>query len=348
MKVFASLHLIFIALCFAFVACDETDSVLDVVDDAIAEQSDSEVPEWQYVPEKNITLNFPEWLKDGSQGQIGLGEAHPHAPDESFELSMFHAVFRNGYIYIPDASATHVYVFDFQGNMLDDKTIAREIILGGRASHFAPHFGNVSIDGKFLRKTHPDQSVADFVRHVKVQDNKLVIEIGWWPGYANTWITRVGFAESTTTYWDLSTGEISFGRTDKLDCWIDYQDETGQRWTTTVWCEDAEQAQKEIDDNDGIKPTDYSVLAFSTEQHDYFRNINLEWSGYKILTKEGVHVGWFKPKELIGITDSEFINPIWTIFNHGIYYKDILYMLTSGTDLRADLDRYTFYAFQQN
>ncbi|MYA71754.1 hypothetical protein F4141_24965 [Candidatus Poribacteria bacterium] len=95
MKVFASLHLIFIALCFAFVACDETDSVLDVVDDVITEQLDSKVPEWVYVPEKNITLNFPKWLKDGSQGQIGLGEAHLHGPDESFELSRYHAVFHN-------------------------------------------------------------------------------------------------------------------------------------------------------------------------------------------------------------------------------------------------------------
>ncbi len=349
MKVFASLYFIFIVPCLLFLGCGETGSVLDVVDDVITEQTNSDIPNWSYYREKNITLNFPEWLKDGSQGQIGLDEAHPHAPDESFILAQWKAVFHEGHIYIPDSSATHVYVFDMSGNMLEDKTMAREVILGGRASPFAPHFGNVSLEGEFLRKTHPDQSVADFVRYMSIEGDILTIEIGWWPGYKNTWITRMGFAESTTTYWNIGTGQISFGRTDKLDCWVEWTDEEGQSWTTTKWC-------SEVDDFDPNKPYD-DYLLFSTETHDYFLDfVHKEGKSigptdyskpYKILTKDGVFVGHFNPDILVHGRDDQ-----WR-FRHGIYYGNILYMLAqtvpaTDVDTWLNLNPYTFYAFKQN
>lgn len=351
MKTFTDLYFfVLLSFCAVFTGCGDELKVLDIVDDVAREQTDTIISDWQYRPEKNITLNFPEWLKDGSQGQIGLGEAHPHAPDESFELEQWHALFHEGYIYIPDHSATHVYVFDMNGDLLMDKTMVREIILGGRASPLAPHIGNVSLEGEFLRKTHPDMSVADFVRSVKAEGNRLVIEIGWWPGYATTWITRVGFLKSTTTYWDLSTGEITFGGTVEHDCWIDYQDETGKRWAGNTWCDTAEQEQAEIDANNGIKPI-IPKLLFSTGIHDYVFDNNTDdngyYKGYAILTKQGSYVGHFNPDELV-IGKRRDIR-----FSHGIYYENTLYMLAqtvphNDIDTQLGIDPYTFYAFQQN
>ncbi|RKU31581.1 hypothetical protein C6499_04245 [Candidatus Poribacteria bacterium] len=358
MKTLTSLLLILLAF-FVF-GCEDAENMLKPV--LVEEQTNTDIPDWQYYPEKNITLNFPEWLKDGSQGQIGLGEARPHGPDRSFVLTRT-SLFHEGHIYIPDASATHVYVFDMNGNMLADRTMARENILGGRASPFAPHFGNVSLDGKFLRKTHPGQSVADFLRYMKVEGNTLVIEIGWHPGFQDTWITRIGHAKSTTTYWDLSTGDISFGRTVKEDCWIRWKDKTGQKWGINTWCDVAEQEQKEIDDNDGVSPAHYDYdLIFSTEQHDYVYDIDTnvyvpdehtgklinKWFGCKVLTKEGVHIGWFNPDVLVhGREDVGF-------FIGGFIYETTLYMISERIPPdhplynEIEIDPYTFYAFQQN
>lgn len=345
MKLFTGLYLILIAFCVFLTACDETGMMLDIVDDVIVDDT----TDWHYLPEKNITLNFPEWLKDGSQGQIGLGEAHPQGRDESFMLQQWQAVFYQDHIFIPDKSATHVYVFDMNGNLLDDKTVAREVILGGRASRFAPHFGNVSLEGKFLGKTHPRQSVADYVRYMSIEGNILTIEVGWYPGFQGTWITRMGFAETTTTYWNMDTGDITFGRTVKSDCWVSWKGADGQTWGNQVWCDDAA-------DYDPDKPYPYgSRLLFSTETHDYFINSRKNGTGgapfdyskpYKILTKDGIFVGHFNPDMLVHSRDNQ-----WR-FRKGIYYENTLYMLAetvphNDVDKDLGIDPYTFYAFQQ-
>lgn len=214
-------------LVFVVIGCDEG---MEITDDIITSEpmtEQSAIPQWRRAPHMDITLKVPEWLKIGMIGESPneitfLHEEQPSfgfGMDRSFILNFEIGAIYQNHIYVPDRSAMYIYVFDFNGNMLEDETLSRDIILGGRASRFAPHFGNVTINGKLKHRGTIDQSIADAVRSIYVEGNTLITEVFWYEGYDRNWthVSRLS-AGSTTIHWDLDTGDYHFGLT-KRPCW---------------------------------------------------------------------------------------------------------------------------------
>lgn len=189
MKVFTSLYLICALALFAFFGCDEVKLLRPV--DMTSEQAGDSILQWEYRPELNITL------------------------DTDYNSLPRKFAIHDDLIYFSNIYATKVYIFDMDGKLTN--TFSRDVILGGRASIFAPHFGTHTVDGK---PKYEGAAIADFIRSVKISNGQLIAEVGWWEGFENSWAEVRSFAGSTTVYWDLDTGNYWFGDT-KRPCWDD-------------------------------------------------------------------------------------------------------------------------------
>ena len=122
-------------------------------------------------------------------------------------LSLGSAVAEREHIYVPDAACMNIYVFDFNGKMVDQ--LSRDIVLGGRASTFSPHIGIATADGELRNRNY---GLAEGVIDMEMFEGNLQALVRWYPGYAETWITREGFGGITCVSWDLSTKAFHFGK----------------------------------------------------------------------------------------------------------------------------------------